>query len=36
MADGTKKDYELLGRLEHQFNRTLPVRLLEGEDQVEF
>jgi len=30
MADGTKEDYELLSRLEHQFNLTLPDRLLEA------
>lgn len=28
MAEGTKEDYELLGRLEEQYNETLPQRLL--------
>lgn len=28
MADGTKEDYELLARLEEEYNKTLPDRLL--------
>ncbi len=30
MADGTQADYDLLGKLEHDFNKELPDRLLEA------
>lgn len=34
MADGSREDYELLGRLEEQRNRTLPDRLLRALEQL--
>src|SRR5215210_4413143 len=35
MADGTKEDYDLLGRYEEEYTATLPDRLLEALDRLE-